>query len=709
MNKLPEGKSYKRNDDDDMDVKQKKKQDQERREAKKQPVEEGKSFKRNRDEDADLKKKQDQERRDAKKQPMDESAQSLAELKKELADLEAEKIRCKGWDDFPTARHEGNARIAELKKLIAQKQVSEGKSFKRGKDDDDEMSASEKKKQDQERREAKKRPVEESKSFDIKKGAFHKWLGKSEDEKITSADIQKGLKSDDEHVRKMAQFAKNSRQWNESRTITKPTIFAENVEVGYYVEKDGKRVRGPMGESEAKAFAEKMGGDEKGYTVEYLSDYAIRRMTEGKSYKRNQDDDADLKKKDDKEKRELAKNKKTIKEDITPDTTPMSSVMEDLDSFYVIFKSPENTLYVHGKFASKEEAEEFKESKAVDYPEDRHGVFSYQNAKTLISKAQGPVDGLDAYPELCDQESCDQELDDSAEIGESSVQSGKTIQEAFGPKHIADVMGDINRLTTRYIGELMSEANASMNEDLIEYVMMTVVGRLRNSIKGCYSVLGGGVTESQELDEAKNDATTKNMRQVMAVSRNALSKLETLVGSKFPYDMQSEPDEHQNFGGDKQLRKLVLNAMTALERVQNEVGHAVMYREESDEIAEDQELDEAYRGDWAILPATMALYGKRVVDIKTAASTWADSNYETSILVCTKKDNGRERVLFVSSSGNAIGSYQIGKTYSTFHDQTGASKGDYTVRNIVVFKNGEIVDKVNDFGLNVKASLSVFK
>lgn len=47
----------------------------------------------------------------------------------------------------------------------------------------------------------------------LKKGAFHKWLGKSEDEPITDADIEKGLASDDEHVRKMAQFAKNAQKW----------------------------------------------------------------------------------------------------------------------------------------------------------------------------------------------------------------------------------------------------------------------------------------------------------------------------------------------------------------------------------------------------------------------------------------------------------------------------------------------------------------
>jgi len=49
---------------------------------------------------------------------------------------------------------------------------------------------------------------------DIKKGAFHAWLGKSEGEPITEEDIQKGLASDDEHVRKMAEFAKNSKEWH---------------------------------------------------------------------------------------------------------------------------------------------------------------------------------------------------------------------------------------------------------------------------------------------------------------------------------------------------------------------------------------------------------------------------------------------------------------------------------------------------------------
>lgn len=44
------------------------------------------------------------------------------------------------------------------------------------------------------------------------KGRFHRWLGKSENEKLTEADIAKGLASKDPAVRKMANFAKNFRK-----------------------------------------------------------------------------------------------------------------------------------------------------------------------------------------------------------------------------------------------------------------------------------------------------------------------------------------------------------------------------------------------------------------------------------------------------------------------------------------------------------------
>ena len=55
--------------------------------------------------------------------------------------------------------------------------------------------------------------------FELKKGAFHKWLGKDESEKLTPADIDKGLASKDEHVRKMAQFAKNAKKFHHAEAI----------------------------------------------------------------------------------------------------------------------------------------------------------------------------------------------------------------------------------------------------------------------------------------------------------------------------------------------------------------------------------------------------------------------------------------------------------------------------------------------------------
>lgn len=135
---------------------------------------------------------------------------------------------------------------------------------------------------------------------------------------------------------------------------------------------------------------------------------------------------------------------------------------------------------------------------------------------------------------------------------------------------------------------------------------------------------------------------------------------------------------------------------------------------DSEDMGDDDQLSE-YGGmsmrrsrGWAILPATMALYGKRVVDIKTAASEWAP--HEETILVCTKEEGSRQRILFLASSGSPSSWLkEMGTTHECFHDQTQASKGFYTVVNVVGFKDGEIISSVNDIGLNVKASVSVFK
>jgi hypothetical protein len=122
---------------------------------------------------------------------------------------------------------------------------------------------------------------------------------------------------------------------------------------------------------------------------------------------------------------------------------------------------------------------------------------------------------------------------------------------------------------------------------------------------------------------------------------------------------------------------------------------------------ESSNLLEYGRADWVILPATMSLYGKRVVDIITAASTWD----EETILVCEKQENdGRVRLAFVGTSGGPEGySSKIGQSFSAQHDQTGQSKGMYKLVNVVHVVKGEIVSKVNEIGINKKASFAVFK
>ena len=49
-------------------------------------------------------------------------------------------------------------------------------------------------------------------AFHIRKGGFDRWLGKSEGEPITEADIEKGLKAGG-HAAKMANFARNAKHF----------------------------------------------------------------------------------------------------------------------------------------------------------------------------------------------------------------------------------------------------------------------------------------------------------------------------------------------------------------------------------------------------------------------------------------------------------------------------------------------------------------
>lgn len=118
-------------------------------------------------------------------------------------------------------------------------------------------------------------------------------------------------------------------------------------------------------------------------------------------------------------------------------------------------------------------------------------------------------------------------------------------------------------------------------------------------------------------------------------------------------------------------------------------------------------LDEARNFDWYILPATMALYGARVVDIYKAISEWGTGTIYVCSKVESKAGGDKERMLFVASSGKPY--YQVGQEYHAGHDQTGTSKGFYKVINRVYFENNEIVSKDNDLGLTGKASVAVFK
>jgi hypothetical protein len=62
----------------------------------------------------------------------------------------------------------------------------------------------------------------------IKKGAFHKWLGKKEGEPITDADIAKGIAAGG-HPAKMAEFAKAARGFKKGKAKPEPKDHAKRM------------------------------------------------------------------------------------------------------------------------------------------------------------------------------------------------------------------------------------------------------------------------------------------------------------------------------------------------------------------------------------------------------------------------------------------------------------------------------------------------
>ena len=66
-----------------------------------------------------------------------------------------------------------------------------------------------------------------------------------------------------------------------AQVLITPASVTEGQAVGWYVEnKDGKTVAGPMAEAAAKKKAQELGGDAKGFSATYVSDYDAKRMCE---------------------------------------------------------------------------------------------------------------------------------------------------------------------------------------------------------------------------------------------------------------------------------------------------------------------------------------------------------------------------------------------------------------------------------------------
>jgi hypothetical protein len=171
-------------------------------------VSEGKSYKKNDDDDAKSKKEKDQERKEAaksKKEPVAE-AQSAAqkaafakmigakkgkapakdETKDDKEEVEEGKSYKKGDDEDAKSKKEKDQERKDAAKNKKQP-VEEGKSFKRN-DDDDEVDADTKKKEDKQKRDAKKQPVSEDFS-NVEQGHSFETNINTEDGQTVSAKV----------------------------------------------------------------------------------------------------------------------------------------------------------------------------------------------------------------------------------------------------------------------------------------------------------------------------------------------------------------------------------------------------------------------------------------------------------------------------------------------------------------------------------------
>ena len=521
-------------------------------------------------------------------------------------------------------------------------QIYEGKSYKRNDDSD----AKAKKEKDQERKDARKK--KEQVTEGIKEQSTENLVKRA-------ASITKQM--DDLHNAQDATLHRMGRQM----ALNDPD----------FEHREGllSRYRGILAVVQSEISARKRAG-----------------VAEGKSYKRNKDEDVDAKKKEDKQKRDA---KKPVEEALGDGM----SVESKRKTLRRLIKKVKDLAIEHSDNPSKEASylklvakyeQELADLKTKKVAEDfASATVTGESLKPgmLFRVITGPMARRDWYCAKV-KESTEQKrvylIDESGEQGWYDATAVK-------PSSISMRMADRSRaehfksainhqITTE------SESPSYAEQDLI------------NDLRTALSQLWKYTVEKRIIPAAVQE----EVKRVLVTSHATRPTLAHALRDLWKYN------DHDDIPNKIQSQVRVLLSRSG---VMEDVEEAV-FEDDEDHAGS---LDEAYGRGWAILPATVALYGKKVVDITTAASEWATAKSPTTILVCHKSENGRDRMLFLSSSGDCRSQYKVGQSSETYHDQTGASKGIYTILNIVVFQGGEIIYKANEQGMTGKASVAVFK
>lgn len=137
-------------------------------------------------------------------------------------------------------------------------------------------------------------------------------------------------------------------------------------------------------------------------------------------------------------------------------------------------------------------------------------------------------------------------------------------------------------------------------------------------------------------------------------------------------------------------------------------GDAV-WGESTDQIDEGR----PQRGDWIVMPATRALFNKNKVTMAEMVSDQGWGGDMTIMVVKARKytGTGNEVPVFIIGSGqHAYGEVGEGSGFTIDTGNGYGASGRVTVENYVMFdKDGNVVDKANDIGLNEKRPAWTFK